>query len=72
MHETCRTWKKVSTERKQLRILDIMKIIYITPKGIAIPCSVTKTKIVPLVNGGYKILRLLGFPTKRKTKCIKY
>ena len=45
-----------------------MKIIFVTPSGIAVPCTVTKTKIIPLVNGGYKLLRLIGFKTKEKSK----
>ena len=45
-----------------------MRVIYVTPQGEAIPCKVGKDLIVPQVKGGYKILRLSGFPIKRKVK----
>lgn len=40
-----------------------MKIIYVDKKGRAVPCIVTKTKIIPQIKGGYRLLRLAGFET---------
>lgn len=40
-----------------------MRIVYVAPTGEAVPCNVGKKNIIPQVKGGYRFLRLLGFPT---------
>ena len=43
-----------------------IKVYFATSNGIIIPCKIKNNIIKPLVNGGYKILRELGFPIKEK------
>ena len=47
-----------------------MIIMYSTPKGL-VPCKVSKELIIPQVKGGYRILRLLGFPIKNRLRRVK-
>ena len=49
-----------------------VKIYFATPDGVIIPCKIKNNIIRPLVNGGYKILRELGFVVKKKNKKPKY
>jgi hypothetical protein len=43
-----------------------MKIIYVTPMGDAVPCTVGKRLIIPQVKGGYQLLKTAGFETRLK------
>lgn len=45
-----------------------MNIVYVTPKGEAVPCNAGKKWILPVVKGGYKLLKSYGFPIAKRRK----